>query len=371
MHLSGHSRDSDAAGEAALHARGSRRTGGRAGDAEGLDSGSDGDDAAMGEADGLEGTSDDGELVCSGEEFARLAAAAAAARPRRRRLRDDGGHVVDGAPRACPACGLLLPGDRQLCAACTPRALGWAEPPAHLAQAMDALCNAPSLTTLERVLTDVDVSDNGSCWVYAALVTHGLAAHALHFGAPACSDGVATRGMEPSLADRRGDAYLREAVAAWVADNGGVRRFDGVRSEESLAIAEARLARIRKRIPTRAGAAGEWGGDTEMLAVASLLGCNVFTYRAARGDVVGALFSPLRGEWTTVTTGAMLRVAMMDGIPLIVLSNHHGSHWHARVPCTSDRRVLVKVLTPERHGFGLDAARTAAVGARLRGAGWT
>ena len=128
---------------------------------------------------------------------------------------------------------------------------------------------------------------------------------------------------------------------------------------------------MRRRIPTRAGAAGEWGGDTEMLAVASLLGCNIFTYRAASGDVVGALFSPLRNEWTTVTAGAMLRAAMTDGIPLIVLANHHGSHWHARVPCASDGRVLAKVLPPERHGFGLDAVHTAAVGARLRGAGWS
>ena len=107
-----------------------------------------------------------------------------------------------------------------------------------------------------------------------------------------------------------------------------------------------------------------------MLAVASLLGCNIFTYRAARGDVAGSLFSPTRNTWTRETVGTALRAASADGIPLIVLSSHNGVHWHARVPCQHDGRVLVKELAASLHGFGLNAARTAVVGARLRAAGW-
>ena len=312
--------------------------------------------------------SDDGMLVCDGPELARLAAAAAVARPRRLR----GGWVdgLSGAPRQCHTCGAPLPVERQLCAACVSRALGWTGLPAHSLRAVDVLCNEPSLAALEGLLTDVDVSDNGSCWVYAALVTHGLAAHALRLGLPVCSDGVALAELRPTQSDRRLDAILREAVATWVADNGGVGRFDGVRSSASLEAAEARLTRIRCRIPTRAGASGEWGGDTEMLAVASLLECNIFTYRASRGDVAGSLFSPIRGTWTRETVGTALRAASADGIPLIVLSSHNGVHWHARVPCQHDGRVLVKELAASLHGFGLDAARTAVVGARLRAAGW-
>jgi len=214
------------------------------------------------------------------------------------------------------------------------------------------------LPTLERVLSEVDVRGDGSCWVYAALAWIGRAAHAVDdAGRP--SPGAAP---PPAWRDRVADRVLRTTLGAWMRANAWVKRFGDRREvvqvvsgrrrtvylEPTAEEAEATIRRVESNLPIYAPGgwelvtSGSWGGDVHFVALACVLNRAVATYSAVarRGNSPYAIALAMpgvsrdgAGRTETTSVEGALRACLKDKVAMSVAVNVHGNHWHALLPC--------------------------------------
>ena len=220
-----------------------------------------------------------------------------------------------GLAHRCPYCHAAL-SSAVLCEVCVARTLGWSAPlhgmdcSAEWRAALRGLCEAPAVASLARVLTEMGVQGDGSCWSYALLCHFGWAPHATRRGVPWRGPYRITR------ADQLSDRMMRAALLEWMRANGGAARFHG--DERSLEQIGSQLPGYSKRADGRSFVLGRAGGDTEFVAAADILGCAILAISSAGdgGDEAGRLFEPgrflrggawQRGRWTDVPLSVALR----------------------------------------------------------------
>ena len=230
----------------------------------------------------------------------------------------------------CSGCGWH--GVSALCPTCTRHTLGGDDGDELRDTALRALCTAPTLEALAGVAPEHDVVGDGSCWAYGVLAAGGLAcAHLGPVGAP-------------SRAQRCADVALRVRIRRWCDDNDGVARLAG--GVEGAVVA---LAHIAEGAPAytsdgRCVRLGTFGGDMQFVAVADILGCDIFTVDArSSGDAEGALYehgvgaNGTRGRWRSgnhgkaVTLSAAIQHCNLARSRLLVM-RHVPGHWHVFIP---------------------------------------
>jgi ribonuclease HI len=245
-----------------------------------------------------------------------------------------------------------------------------------------ALCATPSLLALERVLSEVDVRGDGSCWVYAALAWTGRAAHAVDdAGRPRL--GAAP---PPAWRDRVADRVLRTTLGAWMRTNAWVKRF-GDRKEAVQVVnrrrrtvyleptakeAEATVRGVESNLPIYAPGgwelvtSGSWGGDIHFVALACVLNRAVATYSAVarRGSSPYAIALAMpgvsrdggAGRTETTSVEGALRACLKDKVAMSLAVNVHGNHWHALLPCSAGGAVR-PVSVPSALAAALDGTQ--------------
>ena len=302
-----------------------------------------------------------------------------------------------GGSAQCHYCALPVGSDLRDHASCVACALGWPDghvPPAAW-EAVRQLCRSPSIAGLERALCEVDVCGNGTCWLYAIAALHGLLQHVTGSdGRPArvaraeqrWHAGQAVSGwMDITQRDHVTDRALRVAVASWMQEHDWVTHQYGDGTPAMRPEGLARLASIRDCVPFypegysftgyrdrawASGTGGEWGGDTEFIAVADVFGVCIAAYpdwmrnkepRAQRMHLSTPGPSRVgRGKGRAATVDAVLREALTRGAPLCVTVNVNGNHWHSLAPMDADGRVLAR--DPAGRGYPTDAVRKALSG---------
>ena len=195
---------------------------------------------------------------------------------------------------------------------------------------------------------------DGSCWNYAVL------AHGGHASASDARNG--THRTPPARAQLVSDRALRQAIALWCLANDGARRLANDDDADGRALAE-----VTTRAPLYGARGllrhGGFGGDMQFVALADLLGCDIFTFdHAARGDATGVWYEHgesargSRGRWTTGfgavgrTLSAVVAHCASARTRLIVMI-HHPLHWHALLPARGRSLPgLDAVLSPELVG---------------------
>jgi len=268
---------------------------------------------------------------------------------------------LQGVPR-CGFCKLAL-GPLREHVHCVECVLGlanssWA---AGGSEGVAELCAAPSLRTLECVLSEVDVRGDGSCWVYAALAWLGRAAHALDdAGRPRL--GAAP---PPAWSDRVADRVLRTMLGAWMRANAWVKRFGDRRKvvdkdkrtvylEPTASEAAATVREVEDNLPIYAPGgwelveAGSWGGDIHFVALACVLNRAIATYSAVARQgssspyaIVLAMPGVSRdgdggAGWTkTTSVEGALRACLEGKVAMSMAVNVHGNHWHTLLPCNA------------------------------------
>ena len=302
-----------------------------------------------------------------------------------------------GGSAQCHYCALPVGSDLRDHASCIARALGWPDEhvPPTAWEAVRQLCRSPSIAGLERALCEVDVCGNGTCWLYAIAALHGLLQHVTgDDGRPARVEraeqrwhvGQAAQGwMDITQRDHVTDRALRVVVASWMQEHDWVRHQYGDGSLAMRPEGLERLANIRDRVPfypegygftgyrDRAwanGSGGEWGGDTEFIAVADVFGVCIAAYpnwmrnrepHAQRMHLSTPGPSRAgRGKGKGATVDEVLREALTRGVPLCVTVNVNGNHWHSLAPMDADGRVLAR--DPAGRGYPTDAVRKALSG---------
>ena len=268
---------------------------------------------------------------------------------------------------------------------CVARALGWGGQRLTRAQldAVALLCATPTLQGLERVLLETDMCGDGSCWVYTALAWVGKAEHVLRVTPP-----TRTGAASPSLTDRHRDRALRTAMAGWMRRSRWAARFmDPVRrvrpvggrlttvwEAPTAAEQEACVRRMEDGTPAYSRArgtvarSGQYGGDTQWVAVADILGRAVLTYTdAARSVGAGVRInlamptasSPTetggevaagqgRGSWHVATLETALRVCLASRTGVSVAVHVNGNHWRALLPVDGEGRPMAVTARDER-----------------------
>ena len=272
---------------------------------------------------------------------------------------------LQGVPR-CEFCKLTL-GPLREHVHCVECVLGLADSSWTVGGSEDvaALCAAPSLPALERVLREADVRGDGSCWVYAALAWIGRAAHAVDdAGRPGL--GAAP---PPAWRDRVADRVLRTTLGAWMRANAWVKRFGDrkevvqvvnrrrrtVYLEPTAKEAEATVRRVESNLPIYAPGgwelvtSGSWGGDIHFVALACVLNRAVATYSAAarRGNSPYAIALAMpgvgrgggAGRTETTSVEGALRACLKGKVAMSIAVNVHGNHWHALLPCNAGGTV--------------------------------
>lgn len=195
----------------------------------------------------------------------------------------------------CDGCGAEH--STALCVGCTRAALGLPSTAAADPAFLSAFCVEPTVANLRHVLVDSDVRGDGSCWNYAVL------AHGGHASASDARNG--THRTPPARAQLVSDRALRQAIARWCLANDGARRLANDDDADGRALAE-----VTTRAPLYGARGllrhGGFGGDMQFVALADLLGCDIFTFdHAARGDATGVWYEHgesargSRGRWTT------------------------------------------------------------------------
>ena len=302
-----------------------------------------------------------------------------------------------GGSAQCHYCTLPLGNDLRDHASCVTCALGWPDeqvPPAAW-EAVRRLCRSPSIAGLEQALCEVDVCGNGTCWLYAIAALHGLLQHVTGSdGRPArvtraeqrWHAGQAAQGwMDITQRDHVTDRALRVTVASWMQEHDWVKHQYGDGSPAMRLEGLARLASIRDRVPFypegysftgyrdrawASGSGGEWGGDTEFIAVADVFGvCIAADPNWMRNREPHAQRMHLstpgpsrsgRGKGRGATVDEVLREVLARGVPLCATVNVNGNHWHALAPMDADGRVLAR--NPAGRGYPTDAVRKALSG---------
>ena len=278
---------------------------------------------------------------------------------------------------------------------CVARALGWGGRRLTQAQldAVGRLCAAPTLPGLEEVLRETDVSGDGSCWVYTALAWVGKAEHVLHVTPP-----PRTGAADPSLADRHRDRALRAAMAGWMRRSRWAARFmDPVKRvrpvggrlttvwEAPTAAEQEACVRqtedgtpVYRRARGTVARSGQYGGDTQWVAVADIFGRAVLTYTDAarsRGAGVrinlamptagpspeaggGAVAGQGRGSWHVATLETALRACLASKVGISAAVHVNGNHWRALLPVDGEGRPVAVTARDEQ--WTSAAAMTAA-----------
>ena len=166
-------------------------------------------------------------------------------------------------------------------------------------------------------------------------------------------------------ADRINDARLRCALRAWMQANDGIRRFllqGNDDDEQELARATARLQRLSTKVPIYEGqecvAMGEIGGDTELAALVSVLGCAIATV-GSNDSRLTSMVLPIpnrRGNaacWMVCGLAEAIQLCHDHGLRLVILV-YYPMHWHVMLPLDADGRVLFGTPTPSALQAGLE-----------------
>jgi hypothetical protein len=177
-------------------------------------------------------------------------------------------------------------------------------------------------------------------------------------------------------------------VASWMHAHDWVKHQYGDGTPAMRPEGLARLADLRDRVPFypegygftgyrhaawSAGTGGEWGGDTEFIAVADVFGTSIVAYpdwmrRRQPEEQRVHLSTPGpsrtgRGKGGRATVDMALRDALVSGVPLCVTVNVNGNHWHPLAPLDAHGRVLARDTTARGYPVG-------AVRAALSGGAW-
>ena len=264
----------------------------------------------------------------------------------------------------CRACGVA--GTGVVCCACAPGVLGTSGTGGD--GALRDVCATPTIESLLRLLVDTDVCGDGSCWSYAVLAALGQLEHVLDERGRL--SGAVGEVVER---DRMRDALLRAAVAQWMTDNDGVRRFCGGAAAADLE--GDPVARVRSALPAYRSdgwlwprGAGSYGGDQEFVALADLVGCVIFSFASGdSGDVRGTRYEPgmvnarQRGRWVASTLSATVEHCVLARSRLLCM-RRFGRHWHALLPRDEHMRTCAWRAPPfllAPSATSLSAARAA------------
>jgi hypothetical protein len=167
----------------------------------------------------------------------------------------------------------------------------------------------PTTATVKKMLQEVDVTGDGSCWVYVLLLHARRLQHAARGQVPGA----------PTTRDRVYDKIVRGLICDQLAASG--THHPG-------------LNLLRRKLPSngRRLISGEYGGDVEFQAWAAISDELIFTIsdREGQNATMGTLVSAHGLQ--TCSVAEALMAGMQDTKRLSI--NHHvnGNHWHAMLP---------------------------------------
>ena len=274
----------------------------------------------------------------------------------------------------CQFCECSLTGT--LCGheACVAEVLGWKKDTSCGGRATElaALCASPCPAAVSRLLTEVDVMGDGSCWNYVLALWHGKAPHAVTaMRRPRRSwlagTQVSNETMRISMDDRVADCALRRHLGKrmrstrWAAQHAQV--FEAREQQfrvPTVAEAEHAVHRIEYCVPV-GGLPGEgwprrmgaFGGDSEYAAAADALGLAIVTMVEEQRDGQSGrmrLFmaapdgAPARlGSSGGTTVDAAVRRCLQQRWALrFAMHQPTRRHWHAMTPIDSAGRVVTR-----------------------------
>ena len=208
-----------------------------------------------------------------------------------------------------------------------------------------------TIAALEKLLCEVNVLGDGSCWVYAFLAHFGMVKHIVD------DDGKLLMNPRPRTlpeqeeewSEYRAGVQLRRQIGEWFDKNNGFERLYDMQKRAKEA---KRLQSLRDPPPCPPyNSMHAFGGNDEFVAVADLSGCYIFTYM--QGDEAkdppktrGTLFCPGRfergrGKAIPQTMAQALQECRKDarGLPLLCLK-YYTNHWHTLLPCDAGRRFI-------------------------------
>jgi hypothetical protein len=211
------------------------------------------------------------------------------------------------------------------------------------------LCSRPSLATLARVLVDIDVRGDGSCWSYAALAPFGMCLHVCDGTGRLLAVAHSRRRVAFHNLDTLHDAHLRGAVAKWQRNNDGAVRNYGDHDLGGRRIArKEHLLPLHDRVSGEQRLQGAFGGDAELPAIADLTGCVFLSilHDAGEGDVVGTRYEPgvftpggRRSRAVSSTLSAALEFCLVARLRMVIL-RYHPLHWHVLLPFDPQQRLV-------------------------------